>query len=365
LQEYSYPALMNYLAQFGDAPKGAIPTPEWDQAQKLCLPFGERWANHEEARIWALEVLMGRPVAAVDGSQIPPSKDFNIPVGAIQVGWFVNPHQAGAPYIKDVLFAVLSPNELDADAKEVVDDRAMPDWRVAQERFIRECDQLCKIMTDYEDAPQRAKPLCFFDGSLIVSFAIQLSPGRAQPYLASVRKLLDCSQATRVPLVAFVDRSFSHDIVYMVDLVSGTQSGGEELKLTDAGLLDSLLPHWGDRSPLFYCDRNDPLRRDYDPRLYQDVAFTYVRLTRDRVPARVEMPYWIVEAGLAEDVLDLVRAESVVGAGYPYALETADALAVISHADRERFYSLFEQFAQQSGLELVQARKAASKGTRR
>jgi hypothetical protein len=55
----------------------------------------------------------------------------------------------------------------------------------------------------------------------------------------------------------------------------------------------------------------------------------------------------------------------VVGGGYPYAVETADALAVISHADRERFYSLFEQFAQQSGLALVQARKAASKGSRR
>jgi hypothetical protein len=125
------------------------------------------------------------------------------------------------------------------------------------------------------------------------------------------------------------------------------------------------LPNWGDRSPLFYCDRNDNLRREYDPRLYNDVAFTYVRLTRDRVPARVEMPWWIVEEGLADDILDLVRAECVVGGGYPYAAETADALAVISHADRQRFYNLFEQFARQSGLALVQARKASSKGARR
>jgi hypothetical protein len=73
-----------------------------------------------------------------------------------------------------------------------------------------------------------------------------------------------------------------------------------------------------------------------------------------------------VEEGFAEDILDLVRAECVVGAGgYPYAAETADALAVISHADRERFYSLFEQFAHQSGMALVQARKAASKHARR
>jgi hypothetical protein len=353
------------LDTLGDTPKGALPTPEWDEATKLCLPFGRQWANHEEARAWALEVLTGRPVAAVDGSQIPPTKDFNIPVGAIQVGWFINPHEAGAPYIKDVSFAVLSPNELDEDIDEVADDSAMPSWRVTQERFMGECDQICKIMAEYAGAPQRAKPLCFFDGSLIVSFAIQLREGRAQPFLAAVRRLIDCSRETKVPLVAFVDRSFSHDFVTLVDTVSGTLFGGDKLTISDAGLLYRYLPNWGDRSPLFYCDRNDNLRREYDPKLYNDVAFTYVRLTRDRVPARVEMPHWIVEDGLAEYILDLVRAECVVGGGYPYAAETADALAVISHADRERFYSLFEQFAQQSGLTLVQARKAASKAARR
>ena len=365
LQEYSYQALANYLDTLGDTPKGALPTAEWDEAEDLCLPFGRKWANHEEARAWALEVLTGRPVAAVDGSQIPPTKDFSIPVGAIQIGWFINPHEAGAPYVKDVSFSVLSPNDLDDDIDAVADDSAMPSWRVTQDRFIGECDQLCKIMADYADAPRRAKPLCFFDGSLIVSFAIQLREGRAQPYLAAVRKLIDASRDYKVPLVAFVDRSFSHDFVNLVDIVSGTQLGKEPLTISDAGLLERYLPNWGDRSPLFYCDRNDNLRREYDPKLYNDVAFTYVRLTRDRVPARIEMPYWIVEEGLAEDVLDLVRAECVVGGGYPYAAETADALAVISHADRERFYSLFEQFAQQSGLELVQARKAASKNSRR
>ncbi|MCC6455519.1 MAG: DNA double-strand break repair nuclease NurA [Caldilineaceae bacterium] len=365
LQEYDYHALSNFLDTLGDTPKGALPTPEWDEATDLCLPFGQKWANHEDARAWALEVLTGRPVAAVDGSQIPPSKDFNIPVGAIQIGWFINPHQAGTPYVKNISFSVLSPNELDDGIDEVVDDRAMPSGRVTLERFMGECDQICKIMADYADAPQRAKPLCFFDGSLIVSFAVQLRAGQAQTYLNAVRKLVDCSRDSRVPLVAFVDRSYSHDFVNLVDTVSSTQLGGEKLTISDAGLLDGYLRNWGDRTPLFYCDREDNLRREYDATLYNDVAFTYVRLTRDRVPARLEMPHWIVDEGLAEDVLNLVRAECVVGGGYPYAAETADALAVISHADREHFYRLFEQFARQSGLELVQARKAASKVARR
>jgi hypothetical protein len=364
LQEYSYDALSNFLDTLGDTPKGALPTPEWDKAENLCLPFGVKWANHEEARAWARDVVTGRPVAAVDGSQIPPTKDFNIPVGAIQIGWYINPHDPAVPYVKDVSFAVLSPDELD-DSMDTADDRVVSNSSVTLARFVAECEQLCKIMASYADAPQRAKPLCFFDGSLIVSFAIQLRAGSAQQYLAAVRKLLDCSSETRVPLVAFVDRSFSHDFVNLVDTVAGTQLGGAALTYSDAGLLETYLPNWGDRLPLFYCDRQDNLRREYDPKLYNDVAFTYMRLSRDRVPARIEMPWWVVEEGLADDILDLVRAECVVGGGYPYAVETADALAVISYADRERFYSLFEQFAQQEGLTLVQARKAASKVARR
>ncbi len=167
-----------------------------------------------------------------------------------------------------------------------------------------------------------------------------------------------------MPLVAFVDRSYSRDFVTMVDLVAGTADGGP-LSLSDAGLFHDLLPNWGDRSPVFYCARADKLSRDDRVAFYPEVAFTYVRLTRDRPPARVELPRWLVEEGRTDDVLDLVRAECVVGTGYPYAVETADALAVISHADRVRFYQLFEQFARQSRLTLVLARKAASKIARR
>ena len=65
-------------------------------------------------------------------------------------------------------------------------------------------------------------------------------------------------------------------------------------------------------------------------------------------------------------VLDLVRAECVVGAkGYPYAVETADVVAVLQAPDRDRFYSLFQQFAEAQGLSLHQSRKSLSKAVRR
>lgn len=343
---------------------GALPTPELDQADHLCLAFGPGpWQTHQEARQWAMGVLRDRPVIAVDGSQITPSKDLNIPVGAVQVGWYINFHTPGGRYIKDVELEILGPQEL-MEAEEAADsgDRAQPNWKVNQVRFVRECERLCALMAEFAARPAAERPLCFFDGSFIISFAGQMRPERALPYLQAVRHLLDCSERHRVPLAAFVDRSYSRDFVTLLDTLA---RGVPPLALSDAALFDGLLPNWGDRSPFFYCARRDSLSQDDRADFYQNVAFTYVRLTRDRTPARVEAPRWMVEDGSAAAALDLVRAECVVGAGYPYAVETADALAVISQPDRERFYGLFEQFVQRSGLSLVHARKAASKLSRR
>ena len=78
------------------------------------------------------------------------------------------------------------------------------------------------------------------------------------------------------------------------------------------------------------------------------------------------MPLWLWQEGRSQQVLDLVRAECIVGAkGYPYAAETADAVAVLQMIDRERFYALFQQFAETEGLQLNQSRKSLSKAVRR
>ena len=360
--------ILAFLAESDIEWPGSLPTVALDAADTLRLPFGVAWESHEAARGWARQILEGRPVVAVDGSQVAPSKDLSIPVGAVQVGWYINYHTPGGRYVKDVAFEVLTPDELndtgdeDGRATSRSGDRLMPDWRVNQRRFEAECERLCALMTEFAGWPDADKPLCFFDGSFIVSFAGQMQPSRGLVYVDKVRELLDCSAATRVPLVAFVDRSYSRDLVNLVDVLAGES---ETLTLSDAALLQPLLPNWGDRSPLFLCARADQLSQNGHADFYQDVAFTYVHLNQGRTPARVELPRWLVEEGRAEDVLNLVRAECVVGAGYPYAVETADQLAVISQADRERFYLLFEQFLSRDGLVLVGTRKAASKAVRR
>ena len=40
--------------------------------------------DHREARTWAFNVLLNRPVLAVDGSQIAPTKDIWPPVAAVR-----------------------------------------------------------------------------------------------------------------------------------------------------------------------------------------------------------------------------------------------------------------------------------------
>ena len=82
-------------------------------------------------------------------------------------------------------------------------------------------------------------------------------------------------------------------------------------------------------------------------------------------PARLEFPLWIYEEGILDDVLDIVRAEVIAGNGYPYAIETADAAAVITTSDRETFYTLFRHFAETRNLDLQISQKAASKHRRR
>lgn len=365
LRELSMRAVADSLEQRGIAWPGARPTPEFDRAPQLQLPFAQAWANHADARAWALTILKDRPVAAVDGSQIAPTKDISIPIGAVQVGWFINFHQEGGRYIKDVVFEVLSPVELGAD-EDIADasDGTFATQLVNLARFQRECERLCLLMAEFAALEEKQRPLCFFDGSFIISFAGQMAPRNTQAYVRAIRELLACSERYRVPLIGFVDSSLSQDLVTMLEVLHG-QPGA--LRLTDGGLvrMAGLLAGWGDRTPLFFCARDDRLSRSGLGDFYSDVAFSYIQLAMERPPARLEMPRWLAEAGQADDIIDLVRAECVVGVGYPYAIETADALAVISQQDRQRFYALFEQFARRTGLKLTQSRKSMSKLGRR
>ena len=331
---------------------GARPTAEHEQHEGIVISFAESWSNHRQAREWALEVLRNVPTFAADGSQISPARDLSIPVAVVQVGWFENRHQDNGAYVKDIAVEVLAPDELAEDEGE---ESGFPDWRVNWRRFEMEVEQLAMYMQ--ANAGTQPWPLCFFDGSLVVSFAQHMRPERQRLYVDAVVRLLDTSEQTGVPLVGYVDTSYANDLTAMLAHLSGLNLGG---RVSDAGLLRPRMG-WGDRTQVYVCARSDDVLNKY----YEHVCFVYLKTTGDNPPARVEFPRWLYEAGEHERVLDLVRAECVVGTGYPYALETADAVAVLTMQDRERFYRLFQEFTERKGWMLRFSRKAVSKRGRR
>jgi hypothetical protein len=335
---------------------GARPTNEQDQYPGIVLPFEQNWTNHQQARAWAKGVLSGVPTVAVDGSQITPSKDISVPVGAVQIGWFVNPHDGAQGYIKDLSFEVLAPDEL-ADPDQ--DTFGFPDWRVNARRFVQECKKLVEMMQAARDAPVR--PVCFFDGSLVVSFVQHMLPERQRLYLNAVTALLTASETYRVPLVGYVDTSYANDLAAMLDALAGRPT---RQRVSDGALLRSRMK-WGDRTAAYVCARDDNVLPVEGKKYYERVCFVYLKTTAERPPARLDLPRWLLDAGELEHTVDVVRAECVVGNGYPYAVETADAVAVITMQDRERFYRVFQEFAEKAGLPLRFSRKAVSKRRRR
>jgi len=342
---------------------GALPTEEFDAAPKLCLPFTQRWNNHAEARAWAYEALLHHTTLAVDGSQIPPHSGFNIPVAAVQVAWFENQHSPEGRFVKDIAMEIMTPEELKADS-----DGERTEQKINARRFEMETGKLCERLEQLaaERAAQSALPVALFDSSLVISFADRLQGSMRERHIIAMLKLLQCSEATGIPLIGYVDSSDARDLTKMLSLGFALP---EARQLHDAELVDGLLS-WGDRTPLFICKRGGADQKQTSvlelfESQQQSIGFVYLKTGSQSPPARLEIPMWVHRQGLLGEVLDVVRAEVVVGNGYPYAIETADAAAVITTRDREAFYALFQQFAERQGIKLHVSQKAASKARRR
>jgi hypothetical protein len=341
-----------------DSP-GALLTEEFRDARGLVIPFDHEWRNHEEARAWGLETLLGRTTFAADGSQILPSKDFSVPVAAVQVGWFENPHTVGGAYIKDASFEILPPSEVmvrTGGATEVSEQA------VHRKRYGMEVGAIKNYMhaTSARGFDARKPPVIFFDSLLVISFAELLPDDQREFYVAEITSLLAASKKTGIPLVGYIDTSFARDLINMLQAAFDLD---DAQKINDAGLLSSRMK-WGDRSVLFRCARRGILD-SYGEEWCRHIAFLYLKTSGDGPPSRLDVPLWVYERGLLDYVVDTVRGEVIVGNGYPYAIEAADQTAVITTRDREMFYALFQEFAERQQLNLRIARKAASKAHRR
>ncbi|HLI06827.1 MAG TPA: DNA double-strand break repair nuclease NurA [Ktedonobacteraceae bacterium] len=362
-------------------PAGARPTIEFDrwlvQADQYdysgpLVPFGREFANHEQARRWA-ECVEGITTLAVDGSQLQPWRDASIPVALIQVGLFANPHSRSRPYTKDVRIEVLSPDEIMEESRvERSDPDSYPysEMQVTLRRYCLEVETIRSQMEQFARARRPGdpahSPVVFFDGSLVVSFALTMPSPYRERYISSAVSLLQASEELRVPLIGYIATSYARDIITMLRRLDDQREQPvlrDTKRIHDALLWQGRL-RWGDRTPAMICARGDVLAGYGAYR--ESVAFCYLQTTSSHPPARLEFPRWMIDDGLLEPVVDVVRAEVIAGAqGYPYAIETADAVAVITMQDRAEFYARFQEFIERQGMKFSFSTKALSKSRRR
>ncbi|MGB7208715.1 MAG: DNA double-strand break repair nuclease NurA [Pyrinomonadaceae bacterium] len=353
--------------RFEDAENiGAFPASEIESSRSFVFPFGISWLNHERARCWAAEILDDRTTFAADGSQIYAGRETSVPVAMIQIGGFENPHNTEKTYEKTSRVEILSPADLFLDQEEPMN----PDVRVEERRYLGEVAAIGDFLRKKKDWQSRGErmPLAFFDNPLLVPFS---QKGLQKSLLEATVHLVRLSGETEVPLVGFVDRSFSRDLITMLaafDPAVDTSEGS----VYDSWLLSSSAPEklpvlssWGDRTCYCYSKRRGLNAFNDAVTGRSTVGFSYLQTTAHSAPARLDIPAWVYEQGLLGELIDVVRAECVIGLGYPYPLETADQTAVISGRDREVFFRALQELATREKLDFSVARKDTSKARRR
>ena len=339
---------------------GALPTAEVDHAERLRVSFSEDFRHHEEARGWAARVLANNPVVAVDGSQIPPSPE--LPLAAVQAAWFENHHTPDGRYEREIEFELLTPAELQS-----VGDDGEPDEIINLRRFELELRTLGARIRYLAGVVNEGRlPIGLLDSSLVISFADRLPDEWRGRYVTAMLELLRQAEQLGVPIIGYIDASRSRDLLHLLELASGLPPARQ---LSDASLLTAHLP-WGARTPLMICARGSADRRragvleslaEYRRR----IGFVYLRTSASAPPARLEIPLWVWERGYLDRVIDLVRAEVIVGNGYPYAIQSADAAAALSGRDREQFETVVSRFISARGIETLKTAKSISKARRR
>ena len=383
-QDYTSSEQLEFaLPPEGTVTAGARPTIEFDRwlvnagQQEYTgpvFPFSAEFSNHEQARQWA-ECIEGVTTLAVDGSQLMPWRDASIPVALVQVGFFANPHAQGRPYTKDVRMEVLSPEEIAEDPKQEKEEKGdqdgypYSDMMVTLRRHLLEVETLRSQMEQCASARKlddpAHSPVVFFDGSLVVSFALTMPGVYREQYIQAATTLLETSERLRVPLVGYIDTSYARDFITMLrrlDDIKPQPMLRDTKRIHDALLWSGHL-RWGDRTPAMICARGDILQHYGE--FQNSVAFCYLQTTAKHPPARLEFPRWMIDDGVLEPVMDVVRAEVIAGNGYPYAIETADAVSVITMQDRDEFYTHFKAFIERQGGKFIFSTKSQSKGRRR
>lgn len=313
--------------------------------------FKPQFENRSKATDWALDILKGQIIAAVDGSQVFPSRENSLQVGVAQAGLVINRHTGLNGCTTSQKLALILPGEFEAYGGLSAYSQAP----VSLKRHQLECDRIIEFM--------RENPgnIIFLDGSLVMSFINQLDEKVRMKYVDSIVQLLRISEETRTPVAAYTDMSLNKDLITLMRrhfrLIPTTH-------LYDALLLRFELK-WGDRTRAFLSDRDDRGKDNrsildlYGP--YRDtIAFFYIQ-SSGGLPSKIEMPKWAFEAGMADHIADVVRAECIIRPGYPDIIHRAHEYTVVGNGDAERFNGMLDAFAEQNKIKIYKSAKELNK----
>ncbi len=357
---------------------GALPTREFDTVDDLVREFppAREWASHEAAGRWAERVLEGIATIATDGSELEPTDELNVPVALVQSAHYVNYHTEDRDYERAVDPQVLFPEDVVIEAG-ASNSSYIDTAEVGHARYTHEADTVVSIIEQFADTDP--PPIVLYDGPLVVSFVNALAPDTRDRYVDAMGRVLAASRCHEVPVVGYISDTNASDVGTFVQSIQPSQFKDAPLA-KDRAIFAPLMDTWGARTAVFKSRRDssvDALETTYanDQYAFGDrMYFTYFDLGDGSALDRVEFPQWVFEADapagqpvdhLYEYVIDAVRAEAAVGRGYPEILQHADADAVLTPQDRERFIRMVQQLGEEEGLNIRWTTKDRSKRQRR
>jgi len=298
-------------------------------------------------------------LVAADGSQIYPDRHGLAFYYMINVGSVVFRHGSGqAPAVGTVPRLYYLEDQVYPGGNPVTSDL------VSAERDLAEI----RVLTELALAEVTAGEPCLAlaDGSLLIWLQRAALPeGQQARLLADYLACLDRLRANAIPVLGFVSRPLSAEVVallYLAQLEPGEIEPPGGLAetgyrgLTDRALFGTLQP--GERSALFA--RGTASNQDFRAKGHT-ICFFYLNTGTEL--ARVEVPEWVVrhpeQLALAHAA---VYEQCRFNSGYPYVLTRADEQAVILGEEREALESMLMRAMAQHGLAWPElSRKAQQK----
>jgi len=363
---------------------GALPTEALDGRESLIEPHHESdgWESHEAVNDWARELLTDVPMLATDGSEIPPTTRFNVPLAYVQAAWCLNHHTPDGDLERAQEGQLLGPMEVTRASGENGEEYRFVDGTlVGLHRYEHEAEvligQIERLAAMRDAGELESPPIVCYDGPLVVSFANPLRPEARDRYLEAMSRILAASQHNEVPLVGYVAGTNANELTKMTRLLMQEEFGGDRI-VPDARILSEMMTPWGDVTVPFVCRRDgsvDALETTYEDRDFafgRDVHFSYLKVPPGAGLDRLEFPGWMLRRDgpegyetLYDYVITMVRAEAGVGRGYPEVLQQADTDAVLDQRDRNEFLRLLQNWAEANDVPLEWNAKALSKELRR